>query len=69
MGKLDRVLGAFCVGIAGCVAIAAYVTMRAGADAPSYASGLATTPGSVTFILALLTAIPGIFLLFRGRAV
>lgn len=71
MGKLDRILGAFCVGIAACVGVAAFVTSRATANASQarYAVGLAQTPGSVTFILALLTAIPGIFLLWRGRSV
>lgn len=69
MGKLDRAVGALCLALASFAAIAALGGMRADPSQPGWVSGLAGTPALVTFILSLLAAIPGFFLVFRKGAV
>ena len=69
MGKLDRAVGAMCLALAGFAAIAAFAGYRAADSQPDWAAGLVGTPSLVTFILSLLAAIPGFFLVFRKGAI
>ncbi len=66
--KIDLALGAFCLAFTAFFVIAAGVAWNARAGEAQYAA-LASGPGFVSLLLALLAAIPGIFLLWRGRSV
>lgn len=59
--KTDRALGAFCV------AFAAFFVVAAGSGLSG--GGFSRMTGAISLVLALLAAIPGIFLLWRGRSV
>lgn len=59
--KTDRALGAFCV------AFAAFFIVAAGGGIAG--DGFSRMTGAISLVLALLAAIPGIFLLWRGRSV
>ncbi|HUR68696.1 MAG TPA: hypothetical protein VM370_05570 [Candidatus Thermoplasmatota archaeon] len=62
-GKIDRALGAFCILFAGFFFVAARALQ------PSDASGLTSTASLVTLAIALLAAVPGIWLLVKGRSI
>lgn len=62
MGKLDRVLGAFCLAFSAFFLVAA----RSVDDSRNRLGGAV---GAVTLAIALLAAIPGIWLIVRGRSV
>lgn len=61
--KTDRALGAFCV------AFSAFFVVAAGSGLSADAHGFSRMTGAISLVLALLAAIPGIFLLWRGRSV
>lgn len=61
--KTDRALGAFCI------AFAAFFVVAAGAGLSESGGTFGRMTGAISLVLALLAAIPGIFLLWRGRSV
>ena len=67
MGKTDRAMGSLCIAFAGFFAIAGLATVRGSGEA--WAAPLASTPGVVSLVLALLAAIPGFVLIFRKGVV
>jgi hypothetical protein len=61
--KIDRALGAFCV------AFSAFFIVAGPSLTGQDTTSLGRLAGGITLFLALLAAIPGVYLLWRGRSV
>lgn len=63
VSKTDRALGAFCI------AFGAFFYLASRAMTREDPSGLSHTASIMTLAIALLAAVPGIWLLVKGRSV
>lgn len=66
MSKSDRLLGAISLMMASALAVAATV-MLGGPERADWAAGMDRLGGLIALLLSLLAALPGIWLLMRGR--